>query len=58
MGVIGSDTAVCAFVLARIDSVGRKYGQNDTAVRKKAGRRQASRTKKRRAGLTNGVTTC
>lgn len=35
-----------------------KYGQNDvTAVRKKAGRRQAGRTKKRRAGLTNGVRT-
>jgi hypothetical protein len=35
-----------------------KYGQNDvTAVRKKAGRRQADKTKKRRAGTTNGVKT-
>jgi len=35
-----------------------KYGQNDvTAVRKKAGRREADRTKKRRPGPTNGVTT-
>jgi len=57
VGVIGSDIAVCAFVLACIYSAGRKYGQNDvTAVRKKTERRQAGRTKKRRAGLTNGVT--